>query len=112
MISINTSSALDNLFNKPEEETVFIGKLVLGGSFMNFVTWLKHNQSIVNFTEDLFIINMAYVTDQELQDLIKNMCEFTGRTLSFYFNDLDNQWILNYKPYLNDILPIIEAILP
>lgn len=111
MIAINTSSALDNYFNEPEE-TVFIGKLVLGGSLMDFVTWLKDNQSIVNFTEGLFIINKAYVTDQELQDLIKNMCEFTGRTLSFYFNDLENQWILNYKPYLNDILPIIEAILP
>ena len=110
MISVNTSSALDNYFNKPEEETVFIGKLALGGSFMDFVTWLKDNQSIVNFTESSFIINKAYITDQELKNLVKSMCDFTGRTLSFYFNDLDNQWVLNYKPYLNDILPIIEAI--
>ena len=77
---------------------------------MDFVNWLKDNQSIVNFTENEFIIYKAQISDEELQNLVKLFCKFVGRTLSFYFNDLENQWILNYKPYINDLLPIIEGV--
>ncbi len=110
MIAINTFSTLDGLFDKHEDKTVFLRKLALGSSFMDFVNWLKDNQSIVNFTKNAFVINKACITDEELQRLVKLMCVFTGRSLSFYFNDLDNQWVLNYAPYLYDVLPIVEAV--
>ena len=109
MIAINHSSTFEDILEKPEEKIVFLGKLTLGSSFMEFVNWLKTNQSIVNFTESAFVINKAYITDDEFRTLVKKMCETVGRSLSFYFNDLENQWILNYKPYFDDILPLIEA---
>ncbi len=112
MIAINSSSTFNGLLDKPEEEIAFLGKLTLESSFMDFVNWLKDNQSIINYTENTFIINKAYISNKELQTLVKLMCQFTGRSLSFYFNDLDNQWILNYIPYCDDVLPIIEAIFP
>ena len=110
MIAIKSSSTYRHFFDEPEQKTAILGKLVLGGSYMDFVNWLKDNQSIVNFTESAFIINKAHFSDEELQNLVKLMCEFTGRSLSFYFNDLENQWILSYKPYINDLLPIIEGV--
>lgn len=110
MISVNPSSVYNDYFGKSRQETVFLGKLALGSSFMDFINWLKFNQSIVNFTESAFVINKAYVSDEELQNIVKLMCQFAGRSLSFYFNDLDNQWVLNYTPYLDAVLPISEAI--
>ena len=111
MISIKSSSTYRHIFDESERESAILGKLALrGGSFMDFINWLKDNQSIVNFTESAFVINKAQVSDKELQNLVKLMCEFTGRSLSFYFNDLENQWILSYKPYINDLLPIIEGV--
>ena len=110
MIAIKSSSAYRHFFDEAEQKTAILGKIAIGGSFMDFVNWLKDNQSIVNFTESAFIINKAQVSNEELRNLVKLMCEFTGRTLSFYFNDLENQWILSYKPYINDLLPIIEGV--
>ena len=110
MITVNPSSVYNDYFGNSSQETIFLAKLALGSSFMDFVNWLKLNQSIVNFTESAFVINKAFVSDEELEIIVKSMCQFAGRSLSFYFNDLDNQWVLNYAPYLNDVLPIVEAI--
>ena len=110
MISVNPSSVYNDYFGKSGQETVFLAKLALGSSFMDFVKWVKLNQSFVNFTESAFVINKAFVSDEELEIIVKSMCQFAGRSLSFYFNDLDNQWVLNYTPYLDDVLPIVEAV--
>lgn len=110
MIAVKSSSNYRHFFDESEQKTAILGKIAIGGSFMNFINWLKENQSIVNFTESAFVINKAHVSDEELQNLVKLMCQFTGRSLSFYFNDLDNQWILSYKPYINDLLPIIKGV--
>lgn len=110
MITVKSSINYRHIFEESEQKPAILGKLALEGSFMDFVNWLKDNQSIVKFTESAFVINKAQVTDEELQNLVKLMCKFTGRSLSFYFNDLENQWILSYKPYINDLLPIIEGV--
>ena len=110
MITVNTSSVYDDFFGNSKQETVFLGKLALGSSFMDFVNWLKNNRSVANFTESAFVINKAFVSDKELENIVKLMCQFAGRSLSFYFNDLDNQWVLSYTSYLDDVLPIVEAV--
>lgn len=110
MIAIKSSSNYRHLFDEPEQNTAILGKIAIGSSFMDFINWLKSNQSVVNFTKSAFVINKAQISGEELQNLVKLMCQFTGRSLSFYFNDLENQWILSYKPYINDLLPIIEGV--
>ena len=67
MIAIKSSSNYQYIFEKSEQKPAILGKLALGGSFMDFVNWLKDNQSIVNFTESAFVINKAQVSDEELQ---------------------------------------------
>lgn len=109
MIAVKSINTYRHFYDELEQKTT-LGKLAIGGSFMDFINWLKDNQSIINFTESNLVINKAQISDVELQNFVKLICQFTGRTLSFYFNDLDNQWILSYKPYINDLLPIIEGV--
>ena len=110
MITVNSSDPFDKLFDKSEEDNNFLRKISPKSSFMDFINWLKHNKPAFNFTKNTFVVNKAFISDDEFQDTIKLMCQFTGRSLSFYFSDLDNQWILNYTPYLDSVLPIVEAV--
>ena len=64
MIAIKSSSTYRHFFDEPEQKKAILGKVVLGGSFMDFINWLKDNQSIVNFTESAFVINKAQISDE------------------------------------------------